>query len=306
MKSFSEPKWWAEELERLRAFEYIPKTHLDLFERIFKVHYQIKDQLAKDRIYPPVSQEPAKKILSKGFPLLNFDRIRIQAESLREHFREICSILGKYECSESSRIGTFVKSEEYRNPDLKEFIRKTLIHDSDYFRELSEKTGVDEHTLEFMALALARPIFELAASEMKDMLTGYPCWKNYCPACGSVSFMARIRKEDGMRILQCSLCATEWKFARVKCPSCNNEEQKSLKFFYYHQESPHRLYVCDRCKRYLKCIDERKTGQSERINLFIEDMATLYLDALAREKEYLPPAILQDITSQELTSPIEK
>jgi FdhE protein len=181
--------------------------------------------------------------------------------------------------------------------DLKEFIRKTLFQGSDYLREISKKTGIGESTLEFMALTLARPLFELAASDMKAMLAEYPWWQNCCPACGGPPFMARIRREDGMRILRCSLCAIEWKFARVKCPFCNNEDQKSLKFFYYLETSPYRLYVCERCKRYIKSVDERKTDQSGIIDLAVEDISTLYLDVLARDKGYLPPSSLsQDLT----------
>jgi FdhE protein len=74
---------------------------------------------------------------------------------------------------------------------------------------------------------------------------------------------------------------------------------KSLKHFYYHEESPHRLYVCDKCKRYIKCVDERKMQLGQGTDLRVEDMATLYLDTLAREKGYVSGWVGKDTVSEE-------
>lgn len=284
MKNYTEPKYWPENLKRLRSLEYIPQAHIDFFEHISEAHYRAKARLlaSSKNIYPPVSREKAQEMLSHGFPLINFDRMNIREELLREHLKEICGILGKYE-----KLGQMEPATgEYMN--LEELIRKTLFHESP---AESTDESPDENVNAAVALALARPLFELAATEMKDILADYSWWRGYCPACGSLPLIAKIRREDGMRILHCSVCAVEWKFTRVKCPFCNNEEQKSLKFFYYHEEDSYRLYVCDRCRRYIKCVDERKMEQSEEIDLSIEDMVTLYLDVLAREKEYLPLSI---------------
>jgi FdhE protein len=279
------------DFQRLRALDYLPKKHIDFFEKISEANNRAKDRLVKDNIYPLMSKEVAHEMLAQGFPLINFDRLDIRIISLRAHFKEICSILIQYEGSKPGPIEMFYQSEEYNRLDLKELIRKTLSNGSDYLRKTSEKVGVDEHTLRFAAVTLVRPLFEVVAEGMKTLLSSYPWWENYCPACGNDPFMAKIRREDGMRILQCSLCSMEWKFDRVKCPFCNNQDQKSLKFFYYHEESPYRLYVCDHCKRYIKCVDERKMEQDKDIDLSIEDMVTLYLDTLAQEQEYLPPSI---------------
>jgi hypothetical protein len=59
--------------------------------------------------------------------------------------------------------------------------------------------------------------------------------------------------------------------------------------------------VCDKCKRYIKCVDERKMELGKEINFAIEDMATLYLDALAKEKGYVPGWNTQGADDQEAT-----
>ncbi|MEW6379247.1 MAG: formate dehydrogenase accessory protein FdhE [bacterium] len=293
-------------MERLRALEYIPKTHIDFFEYIFQAHYQAKDRLAADKIYPPMSQDRVQEILTQGMPLINFNQMNIRAEPLRDHFMELSTILKKCAESDSARMESFIVSESCNHLDLKELIHKTIFRDPDYLLHVCGQADIDANTLEFIALTLARPLFELAAGDMKDFLAEYPWWRNYCPACGGIPFMTRIRREDGMRILRCSLCAVEWKFDRVKCPFCNNEDQKSLKFFFYHESSPYRLYVCDCCKRYIKCVDERRMDQTRTVNLAMEDIATLFFDVLAREKGYLPPSLSMDISGRELTPCPEK
>lgn len=290
---FELPSRCHENFERLRTLEYLPKTHLDFLECIFQAHYQAKDRLAEEKIYTPPAYSRVQEMLSQGEPLISFDQMKIRIEPLRDHFIEVSSILKKYGHSASARMEALIRSEGADRLDLEELICKTLSPDPNYLLRVSQRFELEVNTLEFIALTLARPLFELAAAEVKDLLADYPWWKNYCPACGGTPFMAKIRAEDGMRLLRCSLCAVEWKFDRVKCPFCNSGEQKNLKFFYYHESSPYRLYVCDSCKRYIKCVDERKMNQAPAtIDLAIEDIATLYFDLLARERGYLPLSLL--------------
>lgn len=281
-----EKKSFKKGLEYLRTLDYIPKTHIDFFEDIAKAHHKAKDHIAKDKIYPSITKKAAQEMLSQGFPVVNFDRMRIKMRPLRAHFREICRILSKYE---KKMTTSFLKSEHYRKLDPKQLIRNVLSHDANYLKSLSEKTGVEENTLKFIAIALSRPIFEVAAGEVGDKIKDDLWWKNCCPVCGSEPIMAKVQRKDGMRILGCSLCGREWRFDRIKCPFCGNDEQKTIKFFFYHEKSPHRLYVCDKCKRYIKSVDERKIAQAQKIDMTIQDMVTLYLDTLAKEKGYISP-----------------
>jgi FdhE protein len=291
-----------EDVERLRALDYISKEHLDFFESITAAHDKAKDRMAKYEIYPAVSQETAEKMLFEGFPVLHLDHMKVRTRVLRPHLREICSILRTYEESKPSQVEVFSQPEKL---DVKELITKAVSQNGDYLKSLSEKTGLDENTVKFIAVTLARPLFELVASEMRHGLSPdlWPkMWgKNFCPVCGSEPFMAKIRGGDNARILGCSLCGMEWKFDRVRCPFCENHDPsgKTLKYFYYHEESPHRVYVCDECKRYIKCVDERTMELGKEINFSVEDMATLYLDTLAREKGYASGWVMKGTVSKE-------
>lgn len=293
MKNSSELKGRQLDFQYLRTLEYLPKSSVDFFEAIYKANLKAKDHLAKEKIYSPLDKKSAYEKLANGFPLIHFDQMTVRIEPLRAHLKEICDILIKHEESKPGQVGIFSQAEEYKSLDLKELINQTLSSHSNYLERVSEKIKVEINTLKFIGITLAKPFFELVAGELKDLLNEYSWWQNYCPGCGSDPFMAKIQREDGTRILQCSLCATEWKFDRVKCPFCNNNDQKSLKFFYYRHEDPYRLYVCDQCKRYIKCIDERKIAKTRKVDLYFEDMVALYLDTLAKEKGYLSSSVFK-------------
>jgi FdhE protein len=95
-------------------------------------------------------------------------------------------------------------------------------------------------------------------------------------------------------MLRCSFCSTEWYFKRLMCPFCGNEDQNSLKYFFVDESSPvekpaFRVDVCDNCKSYIKTLDERKLSESEKPDLYLENLGTLYLDILAQRDGYKSP-----------------
>jgi hypothetical protein len=107
--------------------------------------------------------------------------------------------------------------------------------------------------------------------------------RGYCPICGGSPDLAFLKGDIGARWLLCSRCDTEWLFQRLECPYCGTQEQNALVFFTDDAER-YRLYVCERCKCYLKAIDLRKTEGD--VPLPLERLYTLDLDAQARERGY--------------------
>ena len=106
-----------------------------------------------------------------------------------------------------------------------------------------------------------------------------------CPLCGGRPIVGVLRPEgDGARkSLICMLCAHEWPFRRIYCPSCG-EERETHMAFYSAPEIPHvRVDVCDTCQTYLKSVDLTKAGLAVPI---VDELATLPLDLWAREQGY--------------------
>jgi FdhE protein len=96
--------------------------------------------------------------------------------------------------------------------------------------------------------------------------------------------MARLSGDSGRRSLACSLCHTEWVFERLRCPFCDNTDQVQLRYFTVNGDIVHRVGCCDRCRRYIKTVDERTSVGPA--NLLLEDVATVHLDALAQQQGY--------------------
>ena len=90
---------------------------------------------------------------------------------------------------------------------------------------------------------------------------------------------ALSQEEEGARYLLCSRCDNEWLYKRLGCPFCENSDYSKLSF-YPEEDGPHRLYVCHKCKRYLKVIDLHRAP--DRL-LPVERILTLGLDVHAQE-----------------------
>jgi FdhE protein len=112
-----------------------------------------------------------------------------------------------------------------------------------------------------------------------------------CPVCASrpVASVVHVGGEQAnARYLVCSLCATEWNMARIKCTACDTD--KGVQYLSLTRdesekatESPTRAEVCDECKSYLKIFYQDK---DPRIEPNADDLATLALDVLVDEQGY--------------------
>jgi FdhE protein len=74
----------------------------------------------------------------------------------------------------------------------------------------------------------------------------------------------------------------------AECPFCGNEDQKTLGYFFADAENWHayRIYVCEKCHKYLKAIDSRSAG-SKTITLW-ERIKTRTLEKYVESMGYTP------------------
>jgi len=108
-----------------------------------------------------------------------------------------------------------------------------------------------------------------------------------CPVCGARPQVSVLRPEShgARRFLLCSLCGFEWRYKRVCCPACGEEEFKKLA---YHKppdfELPHvRVEVCESCRGYIKGVDLTEYGLAVPV---VDELAALPLDVWAVEQGY--------------------
>ena len=274
------------EVDYYKSKEYASKDYLDFQLDLMRIQHKSKHKLAKSLTYPKLSGDAAKGRLKEGFYLLDFSKIKISPKFLDDTFTDICSLIEKYDILESEELKKLKAKKASGEISLYEFVENIVAQNKEYFERLPKKLGLKEETLIFIAENLARPILMSGAEKLKGKIIDELWLRNYCPICGNEPRMIRLERETGRRILECSLCYTQWIFKVLECPFCGNNAQETLRFFFLEDDSPHRVDVCDKCKRYIKTVDERKLGEERKAILRVENIATLHLDLLAEREGF--------------------
>lgn len=148
----------------------------------------------------------------------------------------------------------------------------------------------DSALVPFIGAALQTYFVRLAAS--LDVSQVEHCdVPGICPVCASrpVASVVRIGGDQAnLRYLVCSLCATEWNLARIKCTSCDTD--KGVHYLALQAEGREsgetatRAEACDECKSYLKIFYQEKDVNLEPT---ADDLATLALDVLVDEQGFV-------------------
>jgi FdhE protein len=257
------------------------KEVLEFFRDVVTEQYTIGSKVKTAPL--EINEEDLKAKVIEGFPLVEKKALTLDVPSATRLFKRLCKILNrnKKASHDTEQITRALRNKEI---DLLELFEQTDSDNGKYIATLSKKLGVKEDVLAFLARNSIKPIFEAYAKELGNYVDQERWWKGYCPICGSEPFMAEL-KEEGARFLVCSSCSFEWRFNRLKCPFCENDNHEKLRYFYAEKEGKaYRIDVCEKCKRYIKTIDTNELG--EGVIPVIEDAGTLFLDVLARNEGF--------------------
>ncbi|HHX88061.1 MAG TPA: formate dehydrogenase accessory protein FdhE [Firmicutes bacterium] len=148
------------------------------------------------------------------------------------------------------------------------------------------EAGLDPALIGHLIFIAAVPFYTKYAAMAVEQID-FSIWsEGYCPVCGQQPMMAKLRAEDGARVLECGLCHAQWQFPRLECPFCRNRGFQQQQYFYTDEIPGRRMYLCECCKGYLKTTVVKEIGH--KVILEIENMFTLQLDSLARKEGYRP------------------
>jgi len=85
----------------------------------------------------------------------------------------------------------------------------------------------------------------------------------------------------------CGLCGSEWEAVRLACACCGTLDRASLGVLRLDDADARWVETCERCKGYIKTVDERKLPEGETVLSVVEEAATLHLDLLAEREGYI-------------------
>ena len=178
------------------------------------------------------------------------------------------------------------KLEELKARSFPGLMQGILSGRSTYLRGLPAKTGIRKATLQYALESAATPFMARLSSDVSRKVDLSLWHKGKCPVCGRLPVMARLKKEDGSRLLYCGFCMTEWRFPRLTCVNCGNTDQFGMQYFFAEGDQGHRVDVCDKCKRSIRTTDERTLGRETFFE--VENWVTSYLNDVAKRRGYKP------------------
>ena len=136
----------------------------------------------------------------------------------------------------------------------------------------------------FVAAALQVAWTRMAALLDKDDFASRETDGGECPACGSPPVSGLISPggtKFGHRHLHCSLCATSWRYVRVRCVHCGSTDK--ISFRHLAGTAYLRAECCEACHGYSKVFYLEAARALEPL---ADDLASLGLDVLVGEEGF--------------------
>jgi len=139
-------------------------------------------------------------------------------------------------------------------------------------------TDISPQELPFVGAAL-QVYWVHTASSLGEDAFGRPEHGGLCPVCGSPPVVGIVHgggREQGLRYLSCSLCASLWHMVRITCSNCESTHGID----YYTLEGTNgavKAESCDSCNSYLKLL---YLGTDPQMEATADDLTTLALDML--------------------------
>jgi len=248
------------------------KDILNFFELVINERGKYKAQLSSTYDLPHID-DPVyyESRFQKGLPLLVKDNIKIDNKIATAHAIKLLNIL---KSKGSAKI-----SDDLINQQI-DFSFKAIFND--FINK--DLTSPNDDSLIFLINETLKPVLEIYADTLKDHITPDKWTKGFCPVCGEHPVMSALQNDAGKRMLICPVCGSEWSFQRTQCPFCENQDQQQLSYLYVENDNRYRIELCEKCGQYLKTIDLRKVD--DVIDYEIENIVTLHLDIIARDKGY--------------------
>lgn len=288
MKDGLQRSWPELEAEMLRYQKNstLEEPLLEFYRDLFHAWCRLRDEI---KMSLPWDEEDLRQLLREGRYLLAHKPPDIDKEQFRKVLQEIVEMVIKHfpGAEGLKQLIALTGGEK-----LHEIFDRITGFDREQLAGFliehgwEEKEGPEVSLPAYVFFAALTPFYLSLAGEVSKRVD-FILWKEgYCPICGQKPSMARLRKEDGARFLECGLCHTQWQFSRMECPFCRNKDFEKQQFFYTEEHSGRRVQLCERCKSYLKTVAEKEL--EGEIILELDNIFTTELDYLARREGYRP------------------
>ncbi len=269
-----------------RAREYVEKNPrlkgvVALYRGVFSVQRKLSQRIP-DRL-PHIEGAQISYRLEEGRLLLEAREMEVDLALLREIMEEVAAVLRRKGEDPVEGMEDFLRGVE--DVELRGLVESFLENDEERISAIMAGKALEPPLLYLLLHVSLAPFYWKAAKSLARRADLDQVAKGRCPVCGDLPIMGFLRSEDGLRVLECSRCGTRWGFPRMMCPFCMTTEQEKLSYIYAEEDPGHRVYLCDRCGKYIK-VTVSFPGKEEELVIPLEDLATAHLDLAAEEKGY--------------------
>lgn len=256
------------------------KDLLRFYRKVFSLQKEAQGSLP--RRLPHIEGAQVAYRLDGGELLIKPEELEVDLEVLEGLFKGLGELFVGRGGDAAGILGSFLEGKGKRELEL--LVNAFQYKDEEKFLSLAGEEEA-EVVYSLLHLSLAPFYWRMAEPLAKQAPLGQVP-RGTCPVCGDLPVMGLIRSDDGVRILECSLCGVRWGIPRMICPFCMESDQERLGYLYAERDRAHRVYICDNCHKYLK-VTLQESEKEEEIVLALEDLATMDLDRAAEDRGYL-------------------
>jgi hypothetical protein len=217
-------------------------------------------------------------------PLLRFSDLPIDWSEVRFALREALGLLQRAEVIEPPdhrRLSNLLRDGQTLPAVVGEWFEATRAQAARW--PSVDDIQTTDASLDHLLVTGLKPFLTRCSEAIGPRLDLDQWQRGVCPLCGGEPEIGILPADGRGRQVACGRCGLRWPFDLGRCHVCGNDDAALLVSF-KSRDGQYRLDACERCRRYLKSVDERAAGRQAVPS--VDTIATLPLDAAAVSRGY--------------------
>ncbi len=262
------------------AIENYPEyqEQLELHKGLLEIRRMV-ERLAEESIYGDFDEDLVNNLQdmasSTRKPIISFlDPSKFESKTLLNISKKATRFFADRHIG--GNLDKLLKALEIGEINTIDPLRSIIREDAQWFEENAERFETDPALLLLIFSSTIQTFLENLARSIKSSFYEQ-WWESNCPICGRRPVTARIGERK--RHLSCVFCGAEYLTDEFLCVNCGNNDPYTLGFLTQEGQRGLQIDFCEKCKNYLKVIDEDKL--IKKIPQSLEDILTQRLDITA-------------------------
>jgi FdhE protein len=188
--------------------------------------------------------------LHEGVPLLHDQTAHVDVHFAADLFSRLVNVLQQRDEAEvRSRLDVLVRAATSGALEPQRLFSEAFVQHQDHLAELASEVDVDPELMITLASQAVAPLLRAYAERLLPLverLEDVTWQRGYCLVCGAWPCLGELRGVELSHYLRCAACGTGWRWQRLACPYCNNDDHRGLQTLTVEGEQRFRISVCDR------------------------------------------------------------